>query len=97
MRPGWTPAQDFLDLFPRHDAEALQAAKTRDEIEAYIVELMWNGVSPIRIAKFIPWRELTVAKIGRAAGVPLVKDTQIKTGARKVAKLLTNEGFEIAS
>lgn len=69
-KAGWEPTQRLLDLFKRYDEELLAAGRTRDEIEAHLIEVMWAGVTASRIGKFIPWRGPTVMAIAKKAGIP---------------------------
>lgn len=69
-RAGWMPTQELLDLFARHDAELRAAGRTRDAIEAELIEALLAGVTASRIAKFVPWRAPTVLAVAKKAGIP---------------------------
>lgn len=93
LRKGWTPPQELLDMFGRYDEELLQAGKTRDEIEAYLVEVMWTGVAATRITKFVPWRAPQIQALAKKAGVPPLKKPTV-IGIRKLREMYAEAGLD---
>jgi hypothetical protein len=69
-RAGWTPSEELLDLFAKHNDELQAAGRTRDVIESRLVAIMRAGVTASRISKFTPWRPATMLAMAKEAGIP---------------------------